>query len=110
VLTGTYEARPVRASAFLGHVAHLWPILGPRVARSNAGLRLVDALDDGGDGRAVVLELLGAIGDLDSGPPADVLVVGALVGILESAPPADVIDQDDLEVDIAGLDVVDQSL
>jgi hypothetical protein len=34
VLTSTYEARPVRASAFLGHVAHLWPTGGPAVARS----------------------------------------------------------------------------
>ena len=33
MLTSTYEARPVRASAFLGHVAHLWPNLGPCVAR-----------------------------------------------------------------------------
>lgn len=29
VPTSTYEARPVRASAFLGHVARLWPTSGP---------------------------------------------------------------------------------
>ncbi len=33
MLTSTYEARPVRASAFLGHVAHLWPTVGPSAAR-----------------------------------------------------------------------------
>jgi hypothetical protein len=32
----------VRASAFLGRMAHLWPRLGPRVALGNAGLRAVD--------------------------------------------------------------------
>ncbi len=41
---------------------------------------------------------------------ADVFVVGALVGVLEPAPAADVVDQDDLEVGVACLDVVDQLL
>jgi hypothetical protein len=34
-----------------------------------------------------------------------VFVVGGLVGILEAPPAADVIDQDDLEIDITGLDI-----
>ena len=61
-------------------------------------------------GRAVVLELLGAVGDLNAGAFADVLVVGAFVGILEAAPAADVIDEDDREVRLAAFDVLDQLL
>jgi hypothetical protein len=84
--------------------------LGRQLPAVFARHRALDALDDGGHGRAVVLELLGAVGDLDSGAAADVLVVGALVGILKPAPAADVVDQDDLEVGLAGLDVLDQLL
>jgi hypothetical protein len=65
----------------------------------------LDAFDDGRHRRAVVLELLGAVGDLDAGAAADVLVVRALVGILKSPPAADVVDQDDLEVGTAVLNV-----
>jgi hypothetical protein len=75
-----------------------------------AGHRALDALDDGGDRRAVVLELLGAVGDLDAGTPADVLVVRRFVGVLKAPPTADVVDQDDAEVGVAGLDVADQAL
>ena len=70
-----------------------------------AGHGALDALDDGGAQAAVVLELLGAVVHLDARVAADVLVVGALVGVLEPAPAADVVDQDDLEVGAAALDV-----
>ena len=46
--------------------------------------------------------------DVDAGPLAEVLVVGALVGVLEPAPAADVVDEDRREVGAAGLHVVDQ--
>jgi hypothetical protein len=69
-----------------------------------------DALDDGGDRRTVILELLGAVGDLDAGAAADVLVIGALIGVLESPPAADVVDQDDLKIGFARLDITDQLL
>ena len=57
-----------------------------------------DALDDGRDGRAVILELLGAIGDIDAGTLADVFVIGAFIRILKPAPAAYVINQNDIEV------------
>ena len=69
-----------------------------------------DALDDGGYRGTVVLELLGAVGDLNPSPSADVLVVGAFVGVLEPPPAADVIDQNDLEVGLARFDEPDQFL
>ena len=72
--------------------------LGGQLAAVLAGHRALDALDDGGDRAAVVLELLGAVVDVDAGPLADVLVVGALVGVLEAAPAADVVDEDGVEV------------
>src|SRR5262249_6606239 len=67
----------------------------------------LDALDDGRGRAAVVLELLGAVVDLDAGALAQVLVVGALVGVLEAAPAADVVDQDGPVVGATGLHVVD---
>ena len=70
----------------------------------------LDAFDDGRHRRAVVFELLGAVGDLDAGAAADVLVVRTLVGVLKPAPSADVVDQDDLEVGPAVLNVGDQAL
>ena len=70
----------------------------------------LDALHDGRHRRAVVFELLGAVGDLDAGAAADVLVVRTLVGVLKPAPSADVVDQDDLEVGAAVLNVGDQAL
>jgi hypothetical protein len=72
--------------------------LGRQFPAVFASHRPLDAFDDGRDRRAIVLELLGAVGDLDAGAAADVLVVGALVGILEAAPAADVVDQDDLKI------------
>jgi hypothetical protein len=53
-----------------------------------AGHRTLDALYDGRDRTAVVLELLGAVLDRNAGALTDVLVIGALVGVLESSPAA----------------------
>src|SRR5580704_17554863 len=39
---------------------------------------------------------------------ADVLVVGGLVRILETSPATDVVDEDDLEIDVAALDIIDE--
>jgi hypothetical protein len=84
--------------------------LGRQLPAVFARHRALDALDDGGHRRAVVLELLGAVGDLNPGAAADVLVVRAFVGVLESAPAADVVDEDDLEIGLARLHVGDQLL
>ena len=72
--------------------------LGRQLAAVLAGHRPLDALDDRRDRAAVVLELLGAVVDLDAGAAAEVLVVGALVGVLEPAPAADVVDEDRAEI------------
>jgi len=72
--------------------------------------RTLDAFDDGGHGRAVVLELLCAVGDLNPGAAADVLVVGAFVRVLEATPAAHVVDENDLEIGRARLHVGDQLL
>ena len=53
----------------------------------------LDAFDDGGDRAAIVVELLGAILDLDAGPLADELVVSAFVRILEAPPTANIVDK-----------------
>jgi hypothetical protein len=55
----------------------------------------------------IVLELLGAVVDLDARPSADVLVVGTLVGILKPAPAADVVDEDRFKLRVAAPGVVD---
>ena len=57
-----------------------------------------DALDNGGHRGAVILKLLGTVGDLNAGTSAPVLVVRAFVRVLEPTPPADVIDQNDRKV------------
>ena len=73
-----------------------WPLktFDGQLAAVLGGHRPLDALDDRGGRAAVVLELLGAVVDVDPRPLAQVLVVGALVGVLEPAPAADVVDQD----------------
>ena len=65
-LAGEYFCRQL-AAVFTGH--------GP-----------LHRLDDRRGDAAVVLELLGAIADLDPRAPADIFVIGALVGVLEAAP------------------------
>ena len=79
--------------------------LGRQFPAVLAGHRPLDALDDRRNRRAVVLELLGAVNDLDAGLLAAVLVVGALVGILEPAPPAHVVNKDELEIGVLRPDV-----
>ncbi len=69
-----------------------------------------DAFDDRGYRGTVILKLLGAVGDLNAGTPAPVLVIRTFVGILEATPPTDVVDQDDREVRRAAFDVLDQLL
>jgi hypothetical protein len=46
----------------------------------------------------------------DPGALADVLVVAAFVGILKPAPAAHVVDEDDIEIGAAVLDVLDHLL
>ena len=88
--------RPALAVAELDQPALPLEDLGGQLPAVLAGHRALDALDDGRDRAAVVLELLGAVVDADAGALADVLVVGALVGVLEPAPAADVVDEDGL--------------
>ena len=59
--------------------------------------------------RAVIVELLGAIRDLDSGLFADELVMRAFIRVLESSPSANVVDQDVVEIGAPGPNVVEQS-
>ncbi len=66
--------------------------------------------DDRRDWRAAVLELFGAIGDLDACAPADVLVIGTFVCTLGSSPAAYVVDEHHLEIGHAGFHVPDQLL
>ena len=101
---------PALPKAQLDQAALPGEYLGRQLPAVFASHRTLDALDDGGHGRAVVLELLGAVGDLNSGAAADVLVIGALVSVLKPTPAAHVIDQDDLEVRVARFDVLDQLL
>ncbi len=75
-----------------------------------AGHRPLDALYDGRDRAAIVLELLGAILDGNSHPLTNVFVVCALVRVLKSAPAAYVIYQDSGEVGGPILDISYQLL
>ena len=102
--------RPALAVAEFDQAALAGENLGRELPAVFAGHRALDALDDGRDRAAVVLELLGAVLDGDAGALADVLVVGALVGILESAPAADVVDEDGREIGFPALHVLDQPL
>src|SRR5581483_7627255 len=71
--------------------------------------RPLDTFYDGRDRGAVVVELLGAINDADSGLGTEVFVMRALVGVLEPSPAADVIDEYGLIFSTAALDVLDQA-
>ena len=88
------------------------PLAGKHLDRELAtvlpGHSTLDALDDGRDRAAVILELLGAILHGDPRQLADLFVVSALIWILEATPAADVVDQDRPEGGLAGLDVVEQ--
>lgn len=69
-----------------------------------------DAFDNREDRRTIVFELLGTVGHLDAGAPADVFVIGALVSVLESSPAADVINQNYLGIRFSRLDILEQLL
>lgn len=103
-------SRATLAETQLNQAALPSEYLGRQLAAVFASHRTLDALDDGRHRRTVVFELLCAVRDLDARATADVFVIGALIGVLESAPAADVIDQNDLEVRAACLDVLDQLL
>lgn len=75
-----------------------------------AGHSPFDTFDDRRNWRAVVFKLFGAIGNLDAGPPAAILVVGTFIGILKPAPTTDVVHQNNLEVSRTTLDILDQFL
>lgn len=70
----------------------------------------LDAFHDGGGRRSVVLELLGAIGDLHPGFATAILVVGRLVSVLKSPPAGDIVNQDHAVLGRARLDVGDHLL
>ena len=72
--------------------------------------RALDTFDEGGDGGAIVFELLGNVGDVDVLALADVLVIRRFVRVLEPPPATDVVDQDQVEVGVAGFDIGDQAL
>src|SRR5690606_9266859 len=72
--------------------------LGGQFPAVLSGHCTLDALDDGGNWRTIVLELLGAVSHLNTSALADVLVVGALVRILKPAPATNVVDKDGVEV------------
>ena len=84
--------------------------LGRQLPAVFPGHGALDAFDDGRHRRAVVLKLLGHVGDRDTFALADVFVISRLVRILEATPAADVIDQDQVEVGVAGLDIGDELL
>ncbi len=100
--------RPALAVAPLDQPALAGEHLGRQLAAVLARHRPLDPLDDGRDRRAVIGELLGAVMHRDAGALADVFVIGAFVGVLEPTPAADVVDQDDLEIGAAPLDVGDE--
>lgn len=70
-----------------------------------AGHHPLDGLQQGRADAAVILEPLAAAVDPDPCARADMLVIRAPVVILKPAPAADVIDEDWLEVGLAGSDL-----
>src|SRR3954470_18870489 len=72
------------------------------------GHAALQAFRDPGNKRAVVLEDLGAVFDLDAAPLAQEFVVGTLVDILEPAPATDVVNEDVVEIGSARLHIFDQ--
>ena len=107
------QSEPCRTPLAVTHLDELalaLEHLGGQLAAVFAGHRPLHALDNGGHRTAVILELFGAVLDLNTGALADVLVVRTLIGILEPAPPADVVDEDRLVVHIAGLNILEETL
>src|SRR6202007_1081347 len=67
-------------------------------------------LDDGRNGAAIILKLLGAIMHFNLGSSADVLVISAFVCILKTSPTANVVYQNRIEIGVAALHVLNQLL
>jgi len=72
--------------------------------------RPLDGPDNGRGGRAVMLELLGAIGDLDARTAADVFVIRPLVRVLKPPPTAYIIDQDQAEISPSRIHIAEHFL
>ena len=70
----------------------------------------LDGFQKVGADAAVVFELLATIVDPDPGTSADMLVVGPFIGILKPTLAADVIDQNGLEIRLAGSNLGHQAL
>ncbi|MPM95935.1 hypothetical protein SDC9_143091 [bioreactor metagenome] len=107
------QAKPCRSSlakSKLDKPALTGKNLGREFPAVLAGHRPFDPLNDGGDRRTIVFELFCAVGYLDASTPADILVVSAFVSVLKTPPTTDVVDQDDLKICLAGLDVLDKLL
>lgn len=79
------SCRATLAIAQLDQAALARKDLDRQLAAVFARHRSFHTLDDGGDGAAVLLELLGAILDLNVGATADVFVIGGFIGILKPA-------------------------
>ena len=84
--------------------------LGRKLPAVFPGHGALDALDDGGNRAAVILELLGAVFDLLVCAATDVFVIGRFIGVLKPAPSTDIIDKDHLEICGAVLNIPDQLL
>jgi hypothetical protein len=84
--------------------------LGRQLTAVLAGHRAFNPFNYGGNWRAVVFELLGAIGDLHTRASAYVLVVRAFISVLKSPPTTHVISDDHLKIRAATFDVFDQLL
>ena len=70
----------------------------------------LDGFQKVGADAAVVFELLAAIVNADPGARADMLVIRPFISILKPAPAADIIDQNGLEIRLAGSDLGHQVL
>ena len=110
MLVNKYAAQAVPCRAALPVSQFDQPALpsenfGGKLPAVLAGHGALDPFDDGRDGGAIVLELLGYIADEDVFPFADVLVVRRFISILETTPAADVVHQDEVEVGLAGLNI-----
>lgn len=102
--------RPALPVAVLNQAALAGEHLDRKLAAVFAGHLALEHLLDVGAEAAVVLEGLGTILHVDSGPPADEFVVRRLVGILETTPAADVVNENDREIGLSALHVIEQPL
>lgn len=84
--------------AHLGEAALTSKYLDRQIAAVFTGHASPQVFSDGGKQAAVILELLGAILDANSGAFAAVLVVGRFVCVLKATPSADVVNQENREI------------